>query len=98
MNEKILIPESVHEGVDLYDGFILSMAEGEFDFALFDADTIKKVYERLVHYADVMKYENRPNQDPEKYNEARGLSEKLGGYVSGERFRMMEEECEVWLG
>lgn len=98
MNEKIIIPESVHEGVDLYDGFILNMFEGdEVDLSVFGRSTIENIYTRLLHYADVMKYKDSPGEDPWKYTEAQDLPKKLGRYITENQFRLMAEECEVWL-
>jgi hypothetical protein len=98
MNEKIIIPESAHEGTDLYDGFILNVFEGdEVDFSVFDRGTVENIYTRLLHYADVMKYENKPGDDPWKYTEAQELPKKLGVHITENQFRLMTEECEVWL-
>lgn len=97
--EKIIIPESSQEGSDLYDGFILNMYEyeGGINFQKIDKDTLSNIYARLLHYADVMKYENQPGEDPWKYTEAQDLPKKLGGYISEDEFRDMAEKCEFWL-
>jgi hypothetical protein len=98
MNEKIIIPESAHEGTDLYDGFILNVFEGDdVDMSIFDRGTIENIYTRLLHYADIMKYENKPGADPFKHTEAQELPKKLGRYITEEAFRLLAEECEVWL-
>ena len=98
MNEKIIIPETSHEGSDLYDGFILNLYKGDhFDMSVFDRTTIENIYTRLLHYADVMKYENKPGEDPWKYTEAQDLPKKLGGHITENQFRLMAEECEQYL-
>ncbi len=98
MNEKIIIPESAHENADLYDGLILNLYEGDdFDMSVFDRGTIENIHARLLHYADIMKYENKPSEDPRKYTEAQALPEKIGGYITENQFRLMAEECELQL-
>jgi hypothetical protein len=100
MNEsKIFIPESSSEGADLFDGFILSLYhyEDNFKFEKIDKDVLLNIYTRLLHYADVMKYENKPGEDLWKYTEARGLAEKLGECINEEEFRYMADECALWL-
>jgi len=98
MNERIIQQEPVHEGADLYDGFILNIFEGDdFDLSTLDRDTVENIYTRLLHYADVMKYEDTPGEDPFKYTEAQELPGKLRRHITENQFRLMAEECIMLL-
>ncbi len=97
MSEKILTPESLQEGTDLYDGFILSALEGDLDFGILDPETLFKIHERLMHYVEIRKSVDKPGEEPFAYLEAKGLTDKLGIDIDDESLAMIIGDCEAYM-
>ena len=97
MSEKIIIPESVSDHADLYDGYIIAICEGDVNLSDLNKNEIEAVYARLLHYADIMKYEDNPIGDLDKHNQAQKLADKLNIYINEDQFRKAASICESVL-
>ena len=89
MNKEIFIPETVGEGLDLYDGMILNMYDGDISLGEYEDSTIAHLYPRVVHYADILK--NGSERDSQR------LAEKLGGMIDERWLRNLAVGCELYL-